>query len=90
MARATEDALDTLHGELAGVLTKAIQPEPVVVDGEVVGHKLNAAALNVARQFLKDNSIEGPLKGPVQNLAKNLLAPLPFTDGADSDQPTAH
>lgn len=89
MARATEDALNTLHGELARVLTKAIEPEPVILDGEVVGHKLNAAALNVARQFLKDNSIEGPEKGSVKDLSKSLLAPLPFTDG-DSDQPTAH
>jgi hypothetical protein len=89
MGRATEDKLDTLHGELAEVLTKAIQPEPVILDGQVVGHKLNAAALNVARQFLKDNSIEGPAKGSVKELAKSLLAPLPFAEG-DSDQPTAH
>lgn len=89
-ARASETDLDSLHGELAKVLTKAIQPEPVVLDGEVVGHKLNAAALNVARQFLKDNQIEGPAKAPVQNLAKNLLAPLPFTDGDGADQHPTH
>ncbi len=43
---ASKSALEELHDTLATVLTKALDGEP------------NAALLNVARQFLKDNGIE--------------------------------
>lgn len=73
MAKATEKVLGDLHSELARVLTKAIEPEPVVLDGEVVGHKLNASALNVARQFLKDNNITATTDSkPVRDLVDSL------------------
>jgi hypothetical protein len=55
--KATENELSGLHAEIAKILKQGIQPEPIVVDGEVVGYKTNAAVLNVARQFLKDNNI---------------------------------
>lgn len=47
--KATEKELAGLHNDLASLLKQAIQP-----DGE---GKINSAALNVARQFLKDNNI---------------------------------
>ncbi|MDE3021843.1 MAG: hypothetical protein KGI54_08290 [Pseudomonadota bacterium] len=57
---ATEETLSNLHAELAEALKEAIQPEPIVdrETGEVIGKKRNPAALNVARQFLKDNGIQ--------------------------------
>lgn len=50
--RATEDALSELHAELAGVLKKAVQYR----DPDT--NMPQAALLNVARQFLKDNRVE--------------------------------
>ena len=47
--KATESELAGLHNELAALLKQAIQPDS---EG-----KVNSAALNVARQFLKDNNI---------------------------------
>lgn len=68
--RASEKALGDLHTELAGVLKMAMKPEPILDnEGTLVGHKLNAAALNVARQFLKDNNIQAlPESKPMQDL----------------------
>lgn len=63
--RATDDALSELHAELASVLKKAVQyrdPETQMPQ---------AALLNVARQFLKDNKIEStaPKGSPLGELA---------------------
>ena len=71
---ATEDELGNLHKELARLLKEAIQPEPIKDEtGKVIGSKINASALNVARQFLKDNNIttlpDSPaLKGVLESL----------------------
>lgn len=71
--RASENKLADLHTKLAELLLEAIQPEPVVVDGKVVGTKVNSAALNVARQFLKDNNITATLDSkPVKDLVDSL------------------
>jgi hypothetical protein len=58
MNKADEKALGSLHGKLAEVLKEALDQEYVDPD---TGIKLPppAAILNVARQFLKDNKIEG-------------------------------
>lgn len=63
--RATEDALSELHAELAGVLKKAVQYR----DPDT--NMPQAALLNVARQFLKDNKIESqaPKGSPLGELA---------------------
>lgn len=63
--RATDDALSELHAKLAGVLKEAVQyrdPETKMPQ---------AALLNVARQFLKDNKIEStaPKGSPLADLA---------------------
>lgn len=52
---ATNKELGDLHGHLAKILTEEIQKENFDKDGNKVR---NAAILNVARQFLKDNGIE--------------------------------
>lgn len=69
MDKASEKALVGLHGRLAEVLKEALSDK---FDQET-GEKLppNAAILNVARQFLKDNKIEAmPAKGsPLGNLS---------------------
>ena len=73
--RASEDALEELHSELAGVLKKGLTIRDD--DGRPI-----AALLNVARQFLKDNRIEGP---PAPK------SPLPVFDDDDfSDTATPH
>lgn len=58
MNKADEKALGSLHGKLAEVLKDALDQEYTDPD---TGAKLPppAAILNVARQFLKDNKIEG-------------------------------
>ena len=71
--KATEQQLSELHAELAGIFKQAIQPEPIVVVGEVVGQKYNAANLNAARQFLKDNNITSTLDSkPMADLVDSL------------------
>lgn len=63
--KASEGELSGLHSELALLLKQAIQP-----DGE---GKINSAALNVARQFLKDNNITStPDSKPMKDLVDNL------------------
>ena len=73
MNKADEKALGGLHGKLAEVLKEALEPQ---FDPET-GTKLppNAAILNVARQFLKDNKIEAVA---VQGSPLNDLADLPI------------
>jgi hypothetical protein len=48
MAKATEDALDALHGLLAASFVSALTREGGA----------SASEMNVIRQFLKDNGIE--------------------------------
>lgn len=98
MGKASSASLDALHGHLARVLAEAIEEkEPKVVelpDADAEGGKRkavvmvrNAAVLSVARQFLKDNGIEGPASPGVGELASKaskagLLDDLPFpTEG---------
>ena len=52
---ASNKELGDLHGHLAKILSEEIQKENLDKDGNRVR---NAAILNVARQFLKDNGIE--------------------------------
>ena len=52
---ASNKELGELHGHLAKILKEEIQKENLDKDGNKVR---NAAILNVARQFLKDNGIE--------------------------------
>jgi len=86
--KATEQQLSDLHAELAGMLKEAIQPEPIVVDGEVIGKRFNAANLNAARQFLKDNNITSTLDSPA---VKDLVDSLPsFQDEPGMVQQYAH
>jgi len=63
--RASEGTLSELHAELAKVLVKAVQFR----DPET--GQPQAALLNVARQFLKDNKIESeaPKGSPLGDLA---------------------
>lgn len=74
MSKASEKELSSLHAELASILKESIQPEPILNgEGEVVGKKYNAAALNAARQFLKDNNITSTLDSkPVADLVDSL------------------
>jgi len=94
--KADQAALEKLHGELVKVLAVAIhEREPKVVelpdaDAESGKRKTtvmvrNAAVLNVARQMLKDNAIQGDLsKTPA---GQDLLANLPFA-GTEDETPT--
>ena len=61
----TEILMDELHNKLAEVLLERVKKDEV-----------KASDLNVARQFLKDNGIEGV---PVEDSTlKNLVDELPF------------
>ena len=84
---ATENELSALHAELAGALAKAIKPKPILdSEGEVIGHETSPAALNVARQFLKDNNITAALvpKSPLANLVEGMPD---FGDESSAFQP---
>ena len=67
--KADEQAMDSLHGQLAKVLTEHLQG---TIDPET-GNKIPAPAaiLSVARQFLKDNGIDAVAKkgSPLGDLA---------------------
>jgi hypothetical protein len=69
LSKASEKVLANLHARLAEVLTEALGPQ---VDENGIPIPPNPAMLNVARQFLKDNKIEGiPAKGtPLGNLTE--------------------
>tara|TARA_R110002072_G_scaffold139958_2_gene283755 strand:+ start:653 stop:877 length:225 start_codon:yes stop_codon:yes gene_type:complete len=61
----TEVLMDELHNKLAEVLLERVKEDEV-----------KASDLNVARQFLKDNGIEGV---PIEDSTlKNLVDELPF------------
>lgn len=83
---AAVSALEQLHAKLADTLKDAMKGEPVVdkESGEVMGYKLNAAVLSVARQFLKDNGIESlPAEG---SPLAGLHASLPFAARGDDSE----
>jgi hypothetical protein len=69
--RASQDLMDKLHAVLAeDMLERVTKGEEVVVgkgeDQRIERVKCSAATLNVVRQFLKDNHIEGiPVQGSV-------------------------
>lgn len=75
-SKATKEALDALHGQLAKALADKIK------DGTAT-----AADLAVARQFLKDNGIDALAKGNDTGLDK-LRAALPFAtpQGVEEEQ----
>lgn len=83
-SKADEKALVGLHGRLAEVLKDALGDQ-----FDENGNKLppNAAILNVARQFLKDNKIEAvPAKGsPMGDLSD-----LPIFDDPSYLQTNIH
>jgi len=77
--RASADALDALHGALAKQLADAVNTPEVLLDkeGTVVGSKVNIAAMNVARQFLKDNNVTGvATKGSALDLLNTAMLPF--------------
>ena len=89
--KATEDALDSLHGQLARELTDRIKNgekkiELVDCEGEVVEHETRfpagANVLSVARQFLKDNHIEAGMENKPLN---DLVDSLPFDEESEEE-----
>ena len=77
MATDREKILDKLHDELAKNLLEKVQ------SGEA-----KASDLNVARQFLKDNGVEGL---PVENSSlKSLVDELPFTEEEEEEKILSH
>lgn len=105
MSAATKNELNTLHAELAQTFAEAIKEQEVKVislpdgldeAGEVkmvptIVKVRNAAILNAARQFLKDNGIEcapGNPSQPVKDLAE-VVKKLPFTPD-DSEEQALH
>lgn len=68
--RASEEALDELHGTVARVLTARMKTDEVT-----------AAEIAVAVKFLKDNAISGVLDAddPIRNLA-NELSNMPLDE----------
>ena len=81
MDKATEKALGGLHARLAEVLKEALQDKTDTETGEKLPP--NAAILNVARQFLKDNKIEAM---PAKGTALGDLSDLPVFDEDDGFQ----
>jgi len=83
MSRASEKVLNDLHTKLAEVLKDALQDK----NDPETGEKLppNAAILNVARQFLKDNKIEAGLVNT--DSAIGSLADLPVFDDDENVVP---
>jgi hypothetical protein len=72
MSREAERQLNELHEVLAKTLLNAVKTEGV-----------NAAVLNVARQFLKDNGIDGIPKDT--NDLGELAKRVPFNGADDLD-----
>ena len=100
MSRASKEAMDSLHIQIATVLKDEIAnfTKPKVIkdeDGnevEVAPDKRGLSALmNVARQFLKDNDVTA-IAAPASPL-QNLAASLPFVGdefNEDGDSPRHH
>jgi hypothetical protein len=75
--KASEEALDALHGAIAKALAERIK------DGSAT-----AADLAVARQFLKDNGIDAVPKQ--SKPLKDLAASLPFPGEEDGSEEYKH
>lgn len=93
MSKATQDAMEQLHGTLAKTLADAVKDGVTRVskDGEVVTETCPASILSVARQFLKDNRIEGDLgvgEGSLEQ-AMEEMTDMPF-DGEIPAEYKAH
>jgi hypothetical protein len=90
--RTTQDAADIFDGFVDTLKEIVTKGETVVTeDGEVMRKTPSPAALNVVRQFLKDQNITATSahKG-LASLAAKATA-LPFSvDEENGDQPTAH
>ncbi len=88
--RATIDKLGELHGVLAEDLMKRIKDGEVVQtkEGDVVTISCSVAALNVARQFLRDNGIQADAETNPQ--LKDLVSRLPFKDANGDDEEEAN
>ena len=85
MSRATESALSDLHDALAKAFAQAIKPKPIIdAEGEILGYETSPAALNAARQFLKDNNITCSLANKPM---KDLVDGLPSFEDQSSFQP---
>lgn len=81
MSKATDKAMDELHGALAKVLLDGIKLK------DETG-KPNSALLNVARQFLKDNGVEvSPGTNPG---IMDLTDALPFPSPGDEEGMKVH
>lgn len=82
--RASEETMAKIHELLAEDMLRRVRDGETVVtkDGEAIQVPPSAATLNVIRQFLKDNHIEGiPQK---ENALGQLIDSLPF-DEDDED-----
>jgi len=91
MSKASEQALDALHGALANELSTRIKEgekkiELVDCDGHVQEHEVTlpvgANILSVARQFLKDNHVEA---GAQSQAIADLVDSLPFDEEEGED-----
>jgi hypothetical protein len=81
MSRASKEAMDGLHVQIATVLRDAIADVAGAEDKKGL-----ASLMNVARQFLKDNEVTalGVPDSPLKNLADS----LPFAgEGFGEDSP---
>lgn len=85
MSKASKKQLEELHAAVAKALADGISQQWTDDDGKPIPPP--AAVLNVARQFLKDNHIEGPATAgtPLGTIA----AKLPAFDDYD-DASTSH
>lgn len=74
MSKASSEKLDSLHGKIADLLTEALESETLKEDS-----KNFLATINLARQFLKDNGIEGTARpgSPISGLAQK-VSEYPF------------
>jgi hypothetical protein len=86
VSKASKKELNELHGALARVFRDCLENGQVVVDGDGVAQRVTpqAAILNAARQFLKDNNIESlDLGEQMGAVTVETLRKLPFTSSDD-------
>ena len=76
MSRATPDALDALHGLLAGAIADELKAAMERKDEHGNPVPVPAALLNAAMKFLKDNGIDAPASSsrfdPIVNQLRDL------------------
>lgn len=90
---ASKDSLNDVHAKLAEVMRGMLEGVPMKDEktGEIVMAPPSPAALNVIRQFLKDNDITAlTVPGSPLGELKQAVGKLPFPAAADDDHPTAH